>query len=176
MKRCLYIFAGQRAKEYLNDFIMYYVDEKRIEVIIDGSRKDSSYAGRTETPVTTGISHIRHFLKDPSKRTSRCNMLFLGYDTIYPLSPLSRQEKVKQEVMPTLKAAPPLLENKYNFLLEMYKCLLGLFSVPAAGFTQRATLDPDNDEIHVLSVSSSFVVVMVMVYKCLITVSFKYIK
>jgi len=58
----------------------------------------------------------------------------------------------------------------------MYKCLLSLFSVPAAGFTQRATLDPDNDEIHVLSVSSSFVVVMVTVYKCLITVSFKYIK
>ena len=25
--------------------------------------------------------------------------------------------------------------------------------VPAAGFTQRATLDPDSDEIHVLSVS-----------------------
>ena len=25
--------------------------------------------------------------------------------------------------------------------------------VPAAGFTQRATMDPDTDEIHVLSVS-----------------------
>lgn len=26
-------------------------------------------------------------------------------------------------------------------------------TVPAAGFTQRATLDPETDEIHVLSVS-----------------------
>ena len=29
-----------------------------------------------------------------------------------------------------------------------------MISVPAAGFTQRATIDPDLDEIHVLSVSN----------------------
>ncbi|KAL5014601.1 hypothetical protein ScPMuIL_008871 [Solemya velum] len=66
-KRVLYIFAGQRSKEYLNDFFTYHVDSGMIEVISDGTKKDSAH------------------------------------------------------------------------------------TVPAAGFTQRATLDPDSDEIHVLS-------------------------
>lgn len=77
VKRCLYIFAGQRAKEYLNDFIMYYVDEKRIEVILDAAKKDGSYGGRVENPVASGISHIRNFLKDPSKRTSMLLLFML---------------------------------------------------------------------------------------------------
>ncbi|XP_052287065.1 muskelin-like isoform X2 [Dreissena polymorpha] len=90
-KRVLFIFAGQRSKEYLNDFLMYYVDERKVEVIQDGSSKDPSPTGRPDNPMS-GHLHIRNFLKDPSKR-----------------------------------------------------------SIPAAGFTQRATLDPDSDEIHVLS-------------------------
>lgn len=32
-------------------------------------------------------------------------------------------------------------------------CFVVLFLVPSAGFTQRATIDPNKDEIHVLSVS-----------------------
>lgn len=32
---------------------------------------------------------------------------------------------------------------------------VSLFTVPAAGFTQRATIDPGLNEIHVLSVSRS---------------------
>jgi hypothetical protein len=66
-KRCLYIFAGQRSREYLCDLIAYHVDTDRIETISNGSKKDGS-------------------------------------------------------------------------------------AVPAAGFTQRATIDSDLDEIHVLSV------------------------
>lgn len=65
-RRELFIYAGQRSKEYLNDFISYHVDTDQIEVISDGSKKDSA-------------------------------------------------------------------------------------QVPAAGFTQRATIDPDLNEIHVLS-------------------------
>ena len=34
--------------------------------------------------------------------------------------------------------------------------------MPAAGFTQRATIDPDKDEIHVLSVSN----VLTNIMKC----------
>ncbi|XP_062574316.1 muskelin-like isoform X1 [Saccostrea cucullata] len=64
-RRLLYVFAGQRAKEYLNDFFTYNVDTGLIDIISDGSKKDSA--------------------------------------------------------------------------------------VPSAGFTQRATIDPNKDEIHVLS-------------------------
>ncbi|KAI0218378.1 Muskelin [Lamellibrachia satsuma] len=66
-QRALYIFAGQRSKEYLNDFLIYHVDTDEVEVVpTDGSNKEYS-------------------------------------------------------------------------------------QVPAAGFTQRATIDPDLNEIHVLS-------------------------
>lgn len=51
---------------------MYYVDEKRIEVILDGNRKDSALGSMSENPVNSRISNIRVFLKDPSKRTSKC--------------------------------------------------------------------------------------------------------
>ena len=46
--------------------------------------------------------------------------------------------------------------NNYVFLPMSdvtYVSCLCLVAVPAAGFTQRATLDPDLSEIHVLSVS-----------------------
>ncbi|KAL4226060.1 Muskelin 1 [Mactra antiquata] len=95
-KRILFIFAGQRSKEYLNDFLMYNVDDGRIEIISDGTKKEMTGSdGRSQgisVGPTAGINTIRHFLKDFSKR-----------------------------------------------------------SVPSAGFTQRATLDPQTDEIHVLS-------------------------
>lgn len=64
-RRLLYVFAGQRSKEYLNDFFTYNVDTGQIDIITDGTKKDSG--------------------------------------------------------------------------------------VPSAGFTQRATIDPNKDEIHVLS-------------------------
>lgn len=65
-QRCLYIFAGQRCKEYLNDLQLYEVDTDRIKTINDGTCKD-------------------------------------------------------------------------------------IARVPSAGFTQRATMDPDLNEIHVLT-------------------------
>lgn len=45
-KRVLYIFAGQRSKEYLNDFFTYHVDNGMIEVISDGTKKDSAHTGK----------------------------------------------------------------------------------------------------------------------------------
>ena len=38
-------------------------------------------------------------------------------------------------------------------LIDDSVAVLITFAVPAAGFTQRATIDPDLNEIHVLSVS-----------------------
>ncbi|CAH1783153.1 unnamed protein product, partial [Owenia fusiformis] len=64
--RQLYIFAGQRSKDYLNDFFTYDVDTGAINILSDGTKRDGT-------------------------------------------------------------------------------------CVPAAGFTQRATIDPDLNEIHVLS-------------------------
>jgi hypothetical protein len=40
-KRCLYIFAGQRSKEFLNDFFTFNVDTGQIDMIVDGTKKDS---------------------------------------------------------------------------------------------------------------------------------------
>ena len=38
----LYIFAGQRSKEYLTDFLAYRVDTDQIETISDGTKKDTA--------------------------------------------------------------------------------------------------------------------------------------
>lgn len=38
--RKLYIFAGQRSKEYLNDFFTYNVDTGVVETVTDGTRRD----------------------------------------------------------------------------------------------------------------------------------------
>ena len=39
---------------------------------------------------------------------------------------------------------------------DITSVFLSLILVPAPGFTQRATIDPTNDEIHVFSVSSAY--------------------
>lgn len=36
-KRLLYIFAGQRSKEYLSDFFTYNVDTDQVQIICDGT-------------------------------------------------------------------------------------------------------------------------------------------
>jgi len=49
--RKLYVFAGQRAKEYLNDFFSYNVDTDEVEVISNGQKKvscNSPAAGFTQ--------------------------------------------------------------------------------------------------------------------------------
>jgi hypothetical protein len=39
--RCLYVFGGQRSKTYLNDFFSYDVDSDHVDIISDGTKKDS---------------------------------------------------------------------------------------------------------------------------------------
>ena len=55
MQRVLYIFAGQRAKEYLNDFLSYNVDTKTVDVVSDGKKKEGCQAG---TELQYGIDAI----------------------------------------------------------------------------------------------------------------------
>lgn len=95
-KRCLYIFAGQRSKEFLNDFLTYNIDTGQIDMIVDGTKKDSQ----------GGTISSQHILFDQ-----------------------------------------PVHHPYYRHVLKDFVKT----SVPAAGFTQRATIDPDKDEIHVLS-------------------------
>ncbi len=45
--RKLFVLAGQRSKEYLNDFFSYDVDKDEIQIISDGSK-----AGAIITPST----------------------------------------------------------------------------------------------------------------------------
>ncbi|KAM6385179.1 muskelin isoform 9-T12 [Alca torda] len=42
--RCLYVFGGQRSKTYLNDFFSYDVDSDHVDIISDGTKKDSGMA------------------------------------------------------------------------------------------------------------------------------------
>lgn len=46
--RMLYIFAGQRQKEYLSDFLTYKVDTDEVTVICDGIDEDVPAAGFTQ--------------------------------------------------------------------------------------------------------------------------------
>jgi len=45
--RCLYVFGGQRSKTYLNDFFSYDVDGDHVEIISDGTKKDSGMGEHT---------------------------------------------------------------------------------------------------------------------------------
>lgn len=53
--------------------------------------------------------------------------------------------------LPGLSRNGPEAVLKDNKLMRVFSPL-----VPAAGFTQRATIDPELNEIHVLSVSTVF--------------------
>ncbi|KAJ3612188.1 hypothetical protein NHX12_020464 [Muraenolepis orangiensis] len=46
--RCLYVFGGQRSKTYLNDFFSYDVDADHMEIISDGTKKDSGMDPRPD--------------------------------------------------------------------------------------------------------------------------------
>ncbi|XP_048357436.1 muskelin [Sphaerodactylus townsendi] len=48
--RCLYVFGGQRSKTYLNDFFSYDVDSDHVDIISDGTKKDSGMELRLRLP------------------------------------------------------------------------------------------------------------------------------
>ena len=60
--RLLYIFAGQRHKEYLSDFFTYNVDTDQISVINDGDKTEVPAAGFTQRATIDPESHEIHVL------------------------------------------------------------------------------------------------------------------
>lgn len=57
--RYLYVFGGQRSKTYLNDFFSYDVDGDHVEIISDGTKKDSGM-GMNNSPrglITLCVCH-----------------------------------------------------------------------------------------------------------------------
>lgn len=82
-KRVLYIFAGQRSKEYLSDFIGYHVDSSTVEVIADGTNKDSCQAGFTQRatldPDLNEIHVLSGLSRDKDKRDNSKNSFWV-YD------------------------------------------------------------------------------------------------
>lgn len=69
-KRLLYIFAGQRGREFLSDFMTLNVDTLEISMISDGSRKDSDQvpaAGFTQRATIDPELHEIHILSGLSK-------------------------------------------------------------------------------------------------------------
>jgi len=107
VQRKLFIFAGQRAKEYLNDFLTYDVDSDRVTVVNSKNDDTKKIGGTVEGPVAGSASSPGGFGES------------------------ERDEVVSKEYRHSSPYIPTPL--------------------PAAGFTQRATIDPDLDEIHVLS-------------------------
>jgi len=120
VQRKLFIFAGQRSKEYLYDFLTYDVDLDRVDVVpcdTDDSKKMGGTLdgrgpiGGTSSPGGTGESD-----RDDEFGVKEENLVH---------GPVSG---------PT--SAITATRN---------------LNLPAAGFTQRATIDPELNEIHVLS-------------------------
>ena len=55
--RLLYVFAGQRPKEYLSDFFTYNVDTDEIIVINDGDKTEVPAAGFTQRATIDPETH-----------------------------------------------------------------------------------------------------------------------
>ncbi|BFZ08913.1 hypothetical protein BsWGS_11952 [Bradybaena similaris] len=83
VKHVLYIFAGQRAKEYLNDFISYNLDTGEIKTVSDGNRKDTCQAGFTQRatldPDLNEIHVFSGLSRDKDKRDNVKNSFWV-YD------------------------------------------------------------------------------------------------
>lgn len=72
--RKLYIFGGQRGKDYLCDFITYQVDTDEVQVLSDGSKKDSARlpaAGFTQRATIDPELHEIHVLSGLSKEKEK---------------------------------------------------------------------------------------------------------
>ncbi|RUS82092.1 hypothetical protein EGW08_010137 [Elysia chlorotica] len=85
VRRVLYIFAGQRSKDYLNDFLSYQVDTKEVKVVSDGKSKDSCQAGFTQRatldPDLNEIYVFSGLSRDKEKRDNVKNSFWV-YDIV----------------------------------------------------------------------------------------------
>ena len=88
-KRCLYIFAGQRSKEFLNDFFTFNVDTGQIDMIVDGTKKDSLGGMISSLPILLDQpghqAYYHPVLKDFIK-TSGENLLYCKYSHLHRIS------------------------------------------------------------------------------------------
>ncbi|XP_043569159.1 muskelin [Chiloscyllium plagiosum] len=85
--RCLYVFGGQRSKTYLNDFFSYDVDSDHVEIISDGTKKDSGMVPMTGftqratiDPELNEIHVLSGLSKDKDKREENVRNSFWIYD------------------------------------------------------------------------------------------------
>ncbi|KAG9345727.1 hypothetical protein JZ751_008871 [Albula glossodonta] len=85
--RCLYVFGGQRSKTYLNDFFSYDVDGDHVEIISDGTKKDSGMVPMTGftqratiDPELNEIHVLSGLSKDKEKREENVRNSFWIYD------------------------------------------------------------------------------------------------
>nr|XP_019955452.1 PREDICTED: muskelin isoform X2 [Paralichthys olivaceus] len=85
--RCLYVFGGQRSKTYLNDFFSYDVDGDHVEIISDGTKKDSGMVPMTGftqratiDPDLNEIHVLSGLSKDKDKREENVRNSFWIYD------------------------------------------------------------------------------------------------
>ncbi|CAG2105822.1 unnamed protein product [Medioppia subpectinata] len=69
--RLLYVFAGQRQKEYLSDFFTYNVDTDEISVINDGHKSEVPAAGFTQRATIDPESHEIHVLSGLNRDKDR---------------------------------------------------------------------------------------------------------
>ncbi|XP_063142830.1 muskelin isoform X5 [Rattus norvegicus] len=87
--RCLYVFGGQRSKTYLNDFFSYDVDSDHVDIISDGTKKDSGMVPMTGftqratiDPELNEIHVLSGLSKDKEKREENVRNSFWIYDIV----------------------------------------------------------------------------------------------
>ena len=87
--RKLYIFAGQRSKEYLNDFFTYNVDSGTVETVTDGTRRDPAQIPAAGFTQRATIDHelneiyiLSGLSKDKDKRDDNVKNSFWVYNIV----------------------------------------------------------------------------------------------
>ena len=85
--RKLYIFAGQRCKEYLNDFFTYNVDTATVDAVTDGTRRDPAQIPAAGFTQRATIDHelneiyiLSGLSKDKDKRDDNVKNSFWIYN------------------------------------------------------------------------------------------------
>ena len=87
--RRLYIFAGQRSKEYLNDFFTYNVDSGLVDTVTDGKRRDPAQIPAAGFTQRATIDHelneiyiLSGLSKDKDKRDDNVKNSFWVYNIV----------------------------------------------------------------------------------------------
>jgi len=133
--RLLYIFAGQRSKEYLNDFLAYHVDTDHIEVISDGTKKDGSpgmpAAGFTQrATIDPDMNEIHVFSglsKDKDKRENVKNSFWVYDITKSKWSCIYKNENSGQHYWHKMQHVEPVPRFAHQLVYDHVKKVHYLF-------------------------------------------------